>query len=100
MIDKFNMNRRDVFLIVGLATVSKSAFFSRQPKAALVIGDGVHGENSVEFELQHHPSGQGFRAQLFRNGELAAHADFPSDVTLREVRAIGDEWFAAFPLSA
>lgn len=100
MIDKFEMSRRNAFLIVCLMSVSKSAFRSREQKAGFVIGDGVHGANSAEFELQHHPSGQGYRAQFFRSGELAAEADFPPDVTLQEVRGLGDEWFAAFPLES
>lgn len=96
MLKRIEMNRREVLVIAGLASLAPIVFRNRRPKSGLIIGDGVHGEDSAEFELQHHPSGQGFQAQFFRNGELAAQADLPPDVTLGEVRALGDQWFSAF----
>ena len=96
MVMRIEMQRRDVLLIASLAGLAPIVFRNPQPKAGLIIGDGAHGEDSAEFELRHHPAGQGFQAQFFRNGELAAHADLPPDVTLGEVRALADQWFSAF----
>ena len=96
MVKETEMNRREVLVIAGLASLAPIVFRNLQRKAGLTIGDGMHGEGSSEFELRHHPSGQGFQAEFFRNGELAAQADLPSDVTLGEVRALGDQWFSAF----
>jgi len=98
MVKGIEMNRRDVLVIAGLASLAPIVFLNPQPKAGFIIGDGVHGEDSAEFELRYHPAGQGFQAQFFRNGELAAQADLPSEVTLGEVRALIDQWFSAFDL--
>ena len=96
MVKGIEMKRRDVLVIAGLASLAPIVFRTSQPKGGLIIGDGVHGEDSAAFELRYHPAGQGFQAQFFRNGELAAQADLPPDVTLGEVRALGDQWFSAF----
>ena len=96
MVKGIEMNRREVLVIAGLASLAPIVFRNHRPKSGLIIGDGVHGKDSAEFELRYHPAGQGFQAQFFRNGELAAQADLPSDVTLGEVRALGDHWFSAF----
>ena len=96
MVKGIEMNRREVLVIAGLASFAPIIFRNSQPTAGLIIGDGMHGEGSAAFELRHHPAGQGFQAQFFRNGELAAQADLPPDVTLGEVRALADQWFSAF----
>jgi hypothetical protein len=94
--ERFGMSRRDVFLIAGLASLSKSALGYARPRPRFLIGDGVHPKGADVFEVQYHPSGAGFQAQFFRDGDLVAHADLLPDVTVGEVRTLGDQWFAAF----
>ena len=76
------MSRRDVFLIAGLASISKSALGYARPRPRFLIGDGLHPKGADVFEVQYHPSGVGFQAQFFRDGDLVAHADLPQDITV------------------
>jgi len=92
--EKFGMSRRDVFLIAGLASISKSALGYARPRPRLLIGDGVHPKGADVFEVQYHSSGVGFQAQFFRDGDLVAHADLSSDATVGEMQTLTDQWFA------
>ena len=98
--EKFGISRRDVSLIAGLVGVSKSALGYARPRPRFLIGDGLHPKGADVFEVQYHPSGVGFQAQFFRDGDLVAHADLPQDITVGQVQGLSDQWFAAFPLNA